>query len=203
MTLTVQFETLVSMVAMGILFGALLDTYQRFLKRPNRSRIIAFFTDIMFWCSFGLLIFYCLYRVNFGEIRLYIFLALLCGYSAYQALFKSLYLKLLEQTILIIVNIFLFLKRCFYFLIILPIKIIIKIVLVFITFIGKILLFLAKTTIYLLLFIGKIIFSPIVFIWRFFPAGVRKKAADLYEKLAGFFLMIKNKIMNTVKRWKK
>ncbi|KAB7704301.1 spore cortex biosynthesis protein YabQ [Bacillus aerolatus] len=203
MSLSVQFETMAAMVAMGLLFGMLLDTYQRFLKRPNRSRVLSFFTDIMFWCTFGMLIFYCLYRINFGEIRLYIFLALLCGFSAYQALFKYLYLRLLERIILIIVNIFLFLKKCVYFLLILPVTILIKTVLSIISFIGKILMFLAKTSLHLLLFIGKVIFSPVIFIWRLFPSRIQKKAASLNKKLAGFFLFIKNKTINTANRWKK
>ncbi|MFL0365683.1 spore cortex biosynthesis protein YabQ [Pseudobacillus sp. 179-B 2D1 NHS] len=203
MTLTVQFETLLSMIAMGITFGAFLDTYQRFLKRQTRPRAVSFFTDIIFWCLFGLLIFYCLYRVNYGEIRLYLFLALLCGYSAYQALFKRLYLRLLEQMILAVVNIFLFLKKCGYFLIILPIKLIIKAIVIVIGLIGKTLLVLAKSTLYLLLWIGKIVFSPILLIWRFFPDSIRKRATALKEKLAGFFLLIKNKIMDRANRWKK
>ncbi|OCA91597.1 spore cortex biosynthesis protein YabQ [Pseudobacillus wudalianchiensis] len=203
MTLTVQFETLLSMIAMGIFFGALLDTYQRFLKRQTRPRVISFFTDILFWCVFGLLIFYCLYQVNFGEVRLYLFLALLCGYSAYQALFKGFYMRLLEQIILTIVNIFLFLKKCFYFLIILPIKLIIKAVITIATIVGQSFLLLAKTTLSLLLWIGKIVFSPILLIWRFFPEKLQKKATNLKEKLAGFFLSIKNKVMNQANRWKK
>ena len=203
MTLTVQFETLLSMIAMGILFGALLDTYQRFLKRQTRPRIISFFTDILFWCVFALLIFYCLYQVNFGEVRLYLFLALLCGYSAYQALFKQLYLRLLEQIIVMVVNVFLLLKKCFYFLIILPVKLVVKAALMIIGLIGKSFLLLAKTTLSLLLWIGKIVFSPILLIWRFFPEKVQKKATNLKEKLAGFFLTVKNKVMNKANRWKK
>lgn len=203
MTLTVQFETLLSMIAMGIFFGAFLDTYQRFLKRQTRPRIISFFTDIVFWCVFGLLIFYCLYRVNFGEIRLYLFLALLCGYSAYQALFKRLYARLLEQVILTVVNLFLFLKKCFYFLFILPIKLIIKAVLIVTGLIGKTLLLLAKTALSLLLLVGKIVFSPVFLVWRFFPDRIQKKAAILNEKLAGFFLLVKNTVINKANRWKK
>ena len=34
-----------------------------------------------------------------GEIRLYVFLALFCGFAAYQGLFQSLYLKVLTFTV--------------------------------------------------------------------------------------------------------
>ncbi|MFL6554633.1 MAG: spore cortex biosynthesis protein YabQ, partial [Bacillus sp. (in: firmicutes)] len=38
MTLSTQFITLLSMIGMGSLFGAMFDTYQRFLKRPKRKQ---------------------------------------------------------------------------------------------------------------------------------------------------------------------
>lgn len=203
MSLTTQFETMLAMIAMGLLFGALLDTYQRFLKRPKRARLISFFTDIIFWCLFGLLVFYSLYQVNFGEVHLYIFLALLCGFSAYQALFKHMYLKILERLIFLAVRTFLFLKRCFHLLIITPPTILLKTVQALLIFLKRSLLFLAKMILSLLLLIGKIIFSPVLLIWRIFPASLRKKAENFQKEVAGFFLYIKNKVNNAADRWKK
>ena len=71
-----------------------LDTYQRFLKRGHRNRWIVFINDILFWMIQGLIIFYVLFLVNHGELRFYLLLALICGFSAYQALMKRLYLGL-------------------------------------------------------------------------------------------------------------
>ncbi len=94
MTLSTQFLTMLSMIGMGSLFGAMLDTYQRFLKRPKRKSLIVFINDLFFWIIQALLIFYTLFQVNNGELRFYIFLALLCGFAAYQSLFKRLIFKI-------------------------------------------------------------------------------------------------------------
>ena len=122
MTLTTQFYTLLAMIGMGSFYGAALDTYNRFLKRSERKRWIVFIHDVLFWVIQGLLIFYVLFLVNEGEFRFYLFLALLCGFSAYQALFKKLYRSSLELFIKIVINIFKFCVKSFQILIFLPIK---------------------------------------------------------------------------------
>ena len=104
MTLTTQFYTLVAMIGMGSFYGAALDTYNRFLKRSERKRWIVFIHDILFWVIEGLLIFYVLFLVNEGEFRFYLFLALLCGFAAYQALFKKMYQNSLELVIRIVIR---------------------------------------------------------------------------------------------------
>ena len=122
MTLTTQFYTLLAMIGMGSFYGAALDTYNRFLKRSERKRWIVFIHDVLFWVIQGLLIFYVLFLVNEGEFRFYLFLALLCGFSAYQSLFKKLYQSSLELFIKIVINIFKFCVKSFQILIILPIN---------------------------------------------------------------------------------
>src|SRR3954465_1158702 len=110
MTLSTQFVTLLSMIGMGSLFGAMFDTYQRFLKRPKRKQWIVFFNDLLFWMIQAVIIFYTLFQVNNGELRFYIFLALLCGFAAYQSLFKGMYLSLLEMMIKTILAVSRFIK---------------------------------------------------------------------------------------------
>lgn len=122
MTLSVQFLTMLSMIGMGSLFGASLDTYQRFLKRPVRKSWVVFINDILFWLLQGLAIFYILFLVNEGELRFYIFLALLCGFAAYQALMKNIYLKLLEIVISTIISIYYFIVKVIRLLIIRPVQ---------------------------------------------------------------------------------
>ncbi|WZX99766.1 spore cortex biosynthesis protein YabQ [Bacillus sp. FSL W7-1360] len=99
MTATLQFYTLTAMIGMGVWLGASLDTYERFTVKQNRFRLLIAVRDLFFWILQALIVFYVLLKLNHGEIRIYIFLALLCGYAAYQALFKRLYQNLLEWTI--------------------------------------------------------------------------------------------------------
>ncbi|WP_230135846.1 spore cortex biosynthesis protein YabQ, partial [Peribacillus frigoritolerans] len=122
MTLTIQFYTLLAMIGMGSGFGAALDTYSRFLNRSERKRWIVFIHDFLFWIIQGLLIFYVLFLVNEGEFRLYLFLALLCGFSAYQALFKGFYQRFLEFLIILVIKLARFIANSVHMLIFLPIK---------------------------------------------------------------------------------
>ncbi|MEH7125111.1 spore cortex biosynthesis protein YabQ, partial [Bacillus sp. JJ1773] len=122
MTLSTQFITMLAMIGMGSVFGAALDTYNRFLKRSNRKSWIVFINDILFWVVQGLAIFYILFIVNRGELRFYIFIALLCGFAAYQSLFKGLYVRLLEISISVIVAIYRFLLKLFHYMIYKPVR---------------------------------------------------------------------------------
>lgn len=106
MSLTVQLYTMLSMIGMGAWTGAALDTYQRFLKRPKRKRVLVFFYDLLFWFVQALLIFYVLLLVNEATIRIYVFVALLCGFATYQSMFKRLYLLVLETGIKITIRVY-------------------------------------------------------------------------------------------------
>ncbi len=104
MSLTIQLYTMLSMIGMGAWIGASLDTYQRFLKRQERKRWIVFIHDILFWIVQALFVFYVLLLVNEAELRIYVFLALLCGFAAYQSMLKAIYMRLLNFLIYIFVQ---------------------------------------------------------------------------------------------------
>ncbi|MEH6946479.1 spore cortex biosynthesis protein YabQ [Bacillus sp. JJ634] len=207
MTLTTQFYTLLVMVGMGSFFGAALDTYSRFLKRAERKRWIVFIHDVLFWVIQGLLIFYVLFLVNEGEFRFYLFLALLCGFSAYQALFKNIYQRGLEMLITIVIKLYEFTLKAFHYLLFLPIKWIavtiftlcigiFKLVFVCIKWLGK-----------FILLILRIIFKPLQWIliklWEMLPDTVTKKVVKFYKKLTGILMKCKNVIKTFFNRWRK
>ncbi|WP_416829582.1 spore cortex biosynthesis protein YabQ [Ectobacillus polymachus] len=106
MSLSVQLYTMLSMIGMGALTGAALDTYHRFLKRSTRKRILVFIYDLLFWFVQALLIFYVLFIVNEATIRIYVFVALLCGFAAYQGMLKRVYTAVLERSIQIIIRVY-------------------------------------------------------------------------------------------------
>ncbi|MEH7304473.1 spore cortex biosynthesis protein YabQ [Neobacillus drentensis] len=207
MNLSTQFFTLLSMIGMGTLFGAMFDTYQRFLNRPKRKQWIVFFNDLLFWVIQALAIFYTLFLVNNGELRFYIFLALICGFAAYQSLFKGIYLKLLEFVIKSIIAISLFIKKTFHLLIYKPIVGLIQLLIMIIIAIGRGLFSLVKFISKVLLFIVKIILVPlqkILFIfWKLLPKSIKKYVEKLYNRTAGIFKRIRNYITKFINRWKK
>ncbi|MBL3645271.1 spore cortex biosynthesis protein YabQ [Bacillus sp. RHFB] len=206
MTLTIQFYTLLAMIGMGSGFGAALDTYSRFLNRSERKRWIVFIHDFLFWIIQGLLIFYVLFLVNEGEFRLYLFLALLCGFSAYQALFKGFYQRFLEFLIILVIKLARFIANSVHMLIFLPIKWVIVSILAIIIGIGKFILTLLTWAGKILLFILNIFWRPLkwilTYIWNLLPVFVTKNVGKFYNKGKGILLKIKNSIFRTLNGWK-
>ncbi|MDP9743554.1 UNVERIFIED_ORG: spore cortex biosynthesis protein YabQ [Bacillus sp. B2I3] len=206
MTLTIQFYTLLAMIGMGSGFGAALDTYSRFLNRSERKRWIVFIHDFLFWIIQGLLIFYVLFLVNEGEFRLYLFLALLCGFSAYQALFKGFYQRFLEFLIILVIKLARFIANSVHILIFLPIKWVIVSILAIIIGIGKFVLALLKWAGKILLFILNIFWRPLkwilTYIWNLLPVFVTKNVGKFYNKGKGILLKIKNSIFRTLNGWR-
>ncbi|MCK2021013.1 spore cortex biosynthesis protein YabQ [Peribacillus frigoritolerans] len=206
MTLTIQFYTLLAMIGMGSGFGAALDTYSRFLNRSERKRWIVFIHDLLFWIIQGLLIFYVLFLVNEGEFRLYLFLALLCGFSAYQALFKGFYQRFLEFLIILVIKLARFIANSVHMLIFLPIKWVIVSLLAIIIGIGKFVLALLKWAGKILLFILNVFWRPLkwilTYIWNLLPVFVTKNVGKFYNKGKGILLKIKNSIFRTLNGWR-
>lgn len=207
MTLTTQFITMLTMVGMGSVFGATLDTYSRFLNRTKRKRWIVFINDILFWIVQGLAIFYILYLVNRGELRFYIFIALLCGFAAYQSLFKNLYLRLLEVIISVVISIYRFLLKLFHYFIYKPVYSLVFFVISLFLMAGKGLLSLFKTILKTVLFITRVVFLPVKWLlsllWKILPNNIKKTVEKIYNSMAGNFKRIENYFNKWMTKWKK
>jgi spore cortex biosynthesis protein YabQ len=193
MTLTVQFQTMLSMVFMGIWIGMAVDTYSRFIHEKRKWHWLHFLNDLLFWLVQALLVFYVLLHVNHAEIRFYIFIALICGYAAYRALFETIYKRVLEWFVSAAVSLFRFLYNLFNSLFVMPIKWLIMIITGILLYVLKIL---QRIAIVLL----KILFSPFKWVgrlvWRFIPKQKWYNLKEKYLKVAGFFNSVKNKVSN-------
>ncbi|MCL6585040.1 MAG: spore cortex biosynthesis protein YabQ [Anoxybacillus sp.] len=203
MSLTTQLETMLAMIGMGGWLGIALDTYNRFLKRSKRSRFIVFFHDLLFWLLQALFIFYVLLLTNDGELRVYIFLALLCGYAAYQSLFRHIYVKLLETMIRCCIALYRFFLRTCYYVIVQPLRLLLqlffwtalliwRIVLFFITILFRCIVF------FLLPFraLGK-------WLWSMIPLKWREPVEKFLRVLAGFIQKAKNRMLRWSMKWRK
>jgi spore cortex biosynthesis protein YabQ len=206
MTLSTQFLTMLSMIGMGALFGVMFDTYQRFLHRPKRKQWFVFFNDILFWSIQALIIFYVLFQVNKGEIRLYIFIALLCGFATYQSLFKHIYLRLLEIVISTVIWIINFMKKTFIFIIYKPVRGLIKLAIFIILLLGRGLFTLVKFIFKVLILCIKLILKPIgkilLILWKLLPKGIKKNVEKFYNGTAGNFKRVKNYLIKWIEKWK-
>ncbi|MEK3888949.1 spore cortex biosynthesis protein YabQ [Bacillus sp. FSL K6-3431] len=198
MSLSVQLSTMLAMIAMGSFFGATLDTYQRFLKRNKRKRFIVFMNDILFWILQGSIIFYILFLVNHGELRFYLVLALLCGFSAYQALIKKYYLAILEYIIIFIQSTALFFYRLLDIMVYRPLKWFVIFIISLLLLAVRLLLVLVKIVIKMLLWMLKIILYPILLlgkgIWTLLPKPVQKTVRRLKVWFVGYFALLEDKL---------
>ncbi|WP_226530432.1 spore cortex biosynthesis protein YabQ [Metabacillus niabensis] len=204
MSLTTQFYTMLAMVGMGSWIGVALDTYGRFLKRPLRARWVVFINDFMFWVVQGLILFYLLLLVNEGELRIYIFLALLCGYAAYQGLLKQIYLKLLEYFIQTSIRLYNIIKKIGQVLLVQPIRALIQLIIVIVLGIVKVIWTLLKWAFQFVYSLVKILLAPVKWVgrllWRLVPLQIRQFITRILYKLAGYQNKIKN-TFNKLKLW--
>lgn len=202
MSLSVQFYTMLAMIAMGSFFGGTLDTYNRFLQRRNRKRWVVFVHDVFFWLFQSLLLFYVLFLVNAGEVRFYIFIALLCGFAAYQALFKNGYLKLLEWCIQAACRTGRFTAGMFRLLVFRPAKGFVLLLFALFLGAGRLLYTIVKMMAKMVIWILKTGLKPFsalgVFLWRINP--LRASFDRFFMKTAGFWKTIQNKFIKLKNR---
>ncbi|WP_445492778.1 spore cortex biosynthesis protein YabQ [Niallia sp. 03133] len=195
MTLSVQFMTMLAMVGMGLFFGICLDTYQYFLKRPQRKRIIVFFHDLLFWTFQAMLIFYVLFLVNQGEVRIYIALALLLGFAFYQSILKAPYIRLLKGFISISVQFYHFMVKLIIMIVYKPIKSFILLLVSIMIILYKGLMALVKIVLRVLRFIVKVLILPITWIfslvWLIMPNRGKKYVEKFSSEFAGYSKKIK------------
>lgn len=169
------------MMAGGFYLGIAHDTFRRISSYWRQRNLLRYFFEISFWMTQTLLLFYILYRVNAGELRVYIFIACLLGFSMYQAIFSTLYKKVLEMIIRICLKTYHFCKKVIHFFIIIPIRGLFYLILLIFQFIISILLFLIK-----------IVFTPLWGITKFGFSLLPKKIQRNIRKLMRFYSIIKN-----------
>ena len=154
MTLTVQLETMLSMVGMGIWLGAAIDTYGRFTQERRSFHWLTAVNDMLFWLAQGLIVFFVLLHVNQGDLRFYIILAILCGFAAYRALFQRQYQILLERVIQFSISLYRFFRSVFLTLIYHPIKSLLKLL-------YSLCMMVITSLISIFIFLGKVFYRPL------------------------------------------
>lgn len=195
MTLTTQAYTMLAMIGMGSFLGASLDTYRHFLNRQQLMKWVVFVNDLVFWIVQALLVFYVLLLVNEGVLRFYIFLAILCGFAAYQSLFRTFYLKTLFFCIRIVTMIYQFIKKAIQLFIFKPITIIVGLIATIIAGLFAFLWRVLKGTSQVIWKLCKILLSPLLWLmkqlWRRLPAPFRVKSKKILRKVEGFSESVK------------
>src|SRR5699024_5863402 len=128
MTLDVQFMTMISMILGGFYLGLALETFRRFSFAWKNNTFLLYFMEICFWLTQSFILFYLLFRVHGGDIRLCVFIASFFGFAADKALASKVHVRILERLITIGTSIYRFSIKLFHRIILAPIKFIIHFV---------------------------------------------------------------------------
>lgn len=73
------------MFVCGCVMGGLLDAYRVVSGQLRLARWLIPLFDVLYWLFAMVIVFHTLYRINLGEVRMFIFLGLLAGIAVYYA----------------------------------------------------------------------------------------------------------------------
>jgi spore cortex biosynthesis protein YabQ len=141
------------MVGAGVYLAASYDTYNRL--RVKKQQWLTLIQDLIFWIFNVLFIFIWLKEINEGEMRIYIFLSLFCGYAMYRALLERIYRGFLERVIQSVISLYRFFLQLLRVLIIRPI-----------VWIYKLLIAIALFVIGVIVQVGTILLNVVKFLFR-------------------------------------
>lgn len=167
MTLHMQFITMGTMILAGVYVGIALETFRRFKIYLQKSHLLVAGLEICFWITQTGIVFYLLYKVNDGALRLYVFLACILGFSIYQVVFKNIYKQILEIVIKVV-----------YVSLIRPVMWILRAIYMTITFTCKQLIRLLLFSLKVLVFPFKIIFLAV---GKIIPKRICTKVTQIYS----------------------
>lgn len=192
MTLQVQFITITYMIFGGIYLGIALETFRRFSPMWKHHKFLVYCFEICFWLMQTVILFYILYRANNGELRFYVFIACLLGFSMYKAIFASSYQKLLEYIIQFNIKFYRFCKRVIEVMIISPIK-----------WVFSLLLKLASFILMLVFNIIKVLLLPFQWIGKFIYFLLPKRIQQIINKSPQIYSIMKNTFIKWTKYLKR
>src|SRR5699024_2648443 len=156
-----QFITMLAMTSGGFYLGIALDTFRRFAYSWKKRKILPYVMETSFWLTQTIILFYVLFRVNGGELRLYIFLAGLLGFAIYQVFAAGIYKRLLERIIAISKAIYRFLERMVHVLIIIPVTWLLMLIISIFTGLFKVI-------ISILQFLFRVVSAPLKWVFQGF-----------------------------------
>lgn len=181
MTLNTQFLTIVSMIFGGFYLGLAYDTYRRLMQRWQNRTFLMYMLEMAFWLSQTAGLFYILFQMNNGELRIYVFLACALGFAMYQALLAPLYQQILESVITITVRLLHRLWKIFHILFFRPLNLVLRFVFYCVQLLGQVLL------------IGlKVVFTPVLLFGKLFNQLIPKKIKKSFDKETHLYSIMKD-----------
>lgn len=110
-----QLHIFLIFILSGFLIGLVFDFFRILRKSFKTKDLITYLEDFLFWIISGLILLFCIFKFNNGELRLYIFIGISIGFALYILLFSKPFIKIN----LYIINI---LKKTLHYTIVVPIN---------------------------------------------------------------------------------
>lgn len=88
----------------GVIIGILFDTFRILRRTIKTANFITYVEDVLFWVLTGLLILYNIWYFNNGEIRIYMFLAIILGILIYMSTLSNILIKIFSRLLQIIIK---------------------------------------------------------------------------------------------------
>ncbi|MBM7543169.1 spore cortex biosynthesis protein YabQ [Amphibacillus cookii] len=183
MSIDIQFLSFITMMIIGVYLGAMFDTNERLIGRFNGNTFLNFLFQFLFWLSQALIVFFCLVKINNGQVHLYFILMIIFGFWIYCSCCRTFYQSLLERLIMIVSQIIYIIKQMIYVMIVKPLIIFYQVV---IAIVGFIILFGKKILILLI--------RPIVWVLRLICRLLPKNVKKYLVSMAGIYSKIENMI---------
>lgn len=181
------------MVISGFYLGMAVDSFRRFTPYWKNRIVLTYVMEISFWLTQTVILFYVLFKVNSGEIRFYVFIACLLGFSMYQVFAAKVYKRVLEIIIRTIASIYQFIKHVVNVLLIRPIVWVITVLL-------TICLGIIRIVWKVVQFILKLLLTPIGWIFKAIYSILPVNFQNFLKKIAGFYSKIENILIKWLKR---
>ncbi|MEK3719580.1 spore cortex biosynthesis protein YabQ [Paenibacillus sp. FSL H8-0034] len=157
MTLEMQFATMGTMLLGGLSLGGLFDLYRVLAHHLRAPRYAYYVLDLVFWIIGTLLIFKLLYDINWGQVRLFIFIGLLVGVIVYFWLFSGILITCLQFLIRMVKIVIHWLVQLVNILLIRPVVLLFRVFIIFFGFLSAIAIFLYQVMLQLLYTVWKIV----------------------------------------------
>lgn len=137
MELSTQIRTFLFIVTTGIVLGILFDTYRVLRRRFRPPWLVTSLTDLLYCLLASAIAFTALLASNWGELRFYVYIALLVGIIAYYRLVSQYVMKFIMALLLLITKLCHLTKLAVAFTIIKPVVFVTRTVLWPFRFIGR------------------------------------------------------------------
>lgn len=112
----------------GVLIGIIFDIFRILRKTIKTSDFVTYIEDFLFWIITSIILFYSIFTYNNGELRFFMFLAVILGFVLYICTISSYLIKINVKIINVIKRIFLKLFEIIYKPLIKTVKILKKVI---------------------------------------------------------------------------